>query len=59
MAQVRRVEFGGLLIVYGLWAHSHNNREHLSLFACAAVFSVRTDALTLAAAASHGAEVLC
>ena len=44
MTQVRRVEFGGLLIVYGLWAHSHNNREHLSLFACAAVFSVRTDA---------------
>ena len=53
---VCRVEWGGLLIVYGLWAHSHKNHDHLSLFACAALFSIGTDSLTLAT--NHSNTVL-
>jgi len=46
---VRRVDWGVLLILYGLWAHAEHSHDHLSLFACAALFSAGTDALTLAA----------
>ena len=51
---IRRVEWGALLIIYGLWSHSTNSHEHLSLFAAAAIFSVGTDALTLASDAADG-----
>lgn len=50
---VERVEWGALLLVYGLYSHSHNAAEHLSLFCAVAVLSVLTDGLTLAAD-SHG-----
>jgi len=49
---LRRVEWGMLLIIYGMWAHNQNSHEHLSIFSCGAIFSVCTDALTLASDAA-------
>ena len=46
---VRRAEWGLLLIVHGLWAHAEHHHDHLSFFASAAIFSMCTDALALAA----------
>jgi len=45
---LQRVEWGGLLIVYGVWSHSQNSHSHLSIFCCGAILSVCTDALVLA-----------
>lgn len=55
---VRRVEWGGLFLVYGLWAHSQNNHDHLSIFSCGAIFSSCTDVLTLSADAADGTFVV-
>ena len=45
---VRRVDWSVLLLVYGLWAHAEHSHDHLSVFACVAIFSTCTDALFLA-----------
>lgn len=34
---IRRVEWGGLILAYGLWAHANNHPDHLSVFCCARV----------------------
>jgi len=53
---VRRVDYGALLLAYGLWAYTHTGREHLSVFCALTLFSLATDSLSLAA--DDGAELL-
>ena len=54
---LQRIEWGSLLIVFGLHAYTQSNRDHLSAFAALAIFSMATDALNLASAdgrTTHG-----
>lgn len=47
---MQRVEWGGLLVVYGLWAFLHHDHDSLCVFCSIACFSMCTDALSLASA---------
>ena len=55
---VRRVEYGGLLLAYGLWAFSHHYHDHLCVFCSLAILSMSTDALTLANDEMHTRALL-
>ena len=46
---VRRVEYGAMVLGYGLYAYTHHDHDHLCVFCALALFSLATDALTLAA----------
>ena len=54
---VRRVEWGGLLLCYGLWAFSHHYGDHLCVFCAISVVSMSTDALTLANDEMHSSAL--
>ncbi len=44
----RRVDWGFVVVIYGVWAQVHDYADHLAAFCCAAVFSVMADALRVA-----------
>ena len=45
---IRRVEWGCLVLLYGLWAYTHRHHDHLCAFCALALFSLGTDAIALA-----------
>ena len=45
---IARVEWGALVLCYGLWAYTQRSGEHTSAFCVMALFSLATDALALA-----------